>query len=186
MVCSCSVGAVAGGEGAVPESGLASGAANGVINSAAVTFEQLLSRDGTNASPAGGWMAALPFYDLGHNPVDKAKLQLNGHDRFSEREGRYFNLVQPYQHHTNVPSVGINVYSYGLKPEEHQPSGTCNMSRIDNATLNLTLTKASTEAVNKADGTELEAAGSCKVRVYATNYNVLRIMSGMGGLAYSN
>ena len=110
----------------------------------------------------------------GLNPVLIAKLQLNGHDRFSERMGRYFNLVQPYQHHTNVPKTGINVYSFGLKPEEHQPSGTCNMSRIDNATLQLTLTS------------ETFADGDAKVRVYATNYNVLRIMSGMGGLAYSN
>ena len=108
------------------------------------------------------------------NPVLIAKLQLNGHDRFSERMGRYFNLVQPYQHHTNVPKAGINVYSFGLKPEEHQPSGTCNMSRIDNATLQLTLTANTV------------AGGDAKVRVYATNYNVLRIMSGMGGLAYSN
>ena len=112
--------------------------------------------------------------DTGFNPVFSAKLQLNGHDRFSERMGRYFNLVQPYQHHTNVPKTGINVYSFGLKPEEHQPSGTCNMSRIDNATLQLTLTAAT---VDQDDA---------KVRVYATNYNVLRIMSGMGGLAYSN
>ena len=111
--------------------------------------------------------------DKGFNPVFSAKLQLNGHDRFSERMGRYFNLVQPYQHHTNVPKTGINVYSFGLKPEEHQPSGTCNMSRIDNATLQLTLTAAA-------------VSGDAKVRVYATNYNVLRIMSGMGGLAYSN
>ena len=110
------------------------------------------------------------MFDTGMNPVVRAKLQLNGHDRFSEREGRYFNLVQPYQHHENVPCTGVNVYSFGLKPEEHQPSGTCNMSRIDNATLHLTLSG------NQAS----------KVRVYATNYNVLRIMSGMGGLAYSN
>ena len=112
-------------------------------------------------------------YDAGVNPVVSAKLTLNGHDRFTEREGRYFNLVQPYQHHERVPAPGINVYSFGLKPEEHQPSGTCNMSRIDNATLILTLTGVSSTA-------------SAKVRVYATNYNVLRIMSGMGGLAYSN
>merc|ERR1711990_497310 len=111
----------------------------------------------------------------GLNPVLIAKLQLNGHDRFSERMGRYFNLVQPYQHHTNVPKTGINVYSFGLKPEEHQPSGTCNMSRIDNATLQLTLTAAT-----------VASSADAKVRVYATNYNVLRIMSGMGGLAYSN
>jgi hypothetical protein len=110
------------------------------------------------------------------NCVWAAKLLLNGHDRFSERKGTYFNLVQPYQHHTNIPdSPGINVYSFALKPEEQQPSGTCNMSRIDNATLLLTVHPdiASTN-LNK------------KLRVYAVNYNVLRIMSGMGGLAYSN
>jgi hypothetical protein len=93
----------------------------------------------------------------------------------AEREGRYFNLVQPYQHHENVPATGINVYSFALKPEEHQPSGTCNFSRIDNATLHLTLT------ANTVKGSR-----AAKVRVYAVNYNVLRIMSGMGGLAYSN
>jgi hypothetical protein len=111
----------------------------------------------------------------GKNPTVVAKVQLNGHDRFSEREGSYFNLVQPFQHHTNIPAVGINVYSFALNPEDHQPSGTCNFSRIDNATLNLTLS-------NNTVGTDKTAT----VNVYATNYNVLRIMSGMGGLAYSN
>ena len=67
----------------------------------------------------------------------------------------------------------IAVYSFALKPEEHQPSGTCNFSRIDNAVLNLTLKQSINEHRRQA-------------RVYATNYNVLRIMSGMGGLAYSN
>ena len=104
------------------------------------------------------------------NPVSKAKLQLNGHDRFSERDGDYFNFVQPYQHHSRTPGVGINVYSFALNPEDHQPSGTCNFSRIDNAALQLTMRDNS----------------SRKLRVYAVNYNVLRIMSGMGGLAYSN
>jgi hypothetical protein len=111
----------------------------------------------------------------GNNPTAVAKIQLNGHDRFSEREGRYFNLVQPYQHHSNIPAAGINVYSFSLTPEEHQPSGSCNMSRIDTATLNLTLTN---NTVNDKS--------TAKVRVYAINYNILRVMSGMGGLAYSN
>jgi len=103
--------------------------------------------------------------------VTTAKLQLNGHDRFAERTGAYFNLVQPYQHHENIPSnEGIYVYSFALKPEEHQPSGTLNMSRIDSAVLNLSHTST---------------AGG-KIRVYALSYNVLRVMSGMGGLAYSN
>jgi hypothetical protein len=111
----------------------------------------------------------------GNNPVVSAKLQLNGQDRFSDREGSYFDTVQPYQHHTRHPDTGINVYSFALRPEEHQPSGTCNFSRIDNATLQLNL---SYNMVKSED--------TAKVRVYAVNYNVLRIMSGMGGLAYSN
>jgi hypothetical protein len=100
-----------------------------------------------------------------------AKLQLNGHDRFSTRKAGYFNLVQPYQHHTRIPAVGIYVYSFSLNPEQHQPSGTVNMSRIDNATLMLNLSTGTSPV---------------KLRVYAMNYNVLRIMAGMGGLAYSN
>jgi len=118
---------------------------------------------------------ALNMHCWGQNPVVTAKLQLNGQDRFSEREGTYFDLVQPWQHHTRSPDTGINVYSFALRPEEHQPSGTCNMSRIDNATLQLVLSSA-------AIGVDHTA----KVRVYAVNYNVLRVMSGMGGLAYSN
>jgi hypothetical protein len=98
----------------------------------------------------------------GSNPVTLGKLQLNGHDRFSERDGSYFDLVQPYQHHENVPEVrGINVYSFALKPEEHQPSGSCNFSRIDNATLQLTSSKAGV------------------AKIFCVNYNVLRIMSGI-------
>jgi hypothetical protein len=108
---------------------------------------------------------------VGVNPVATAKLQLNGHDRFAERVGNYFSRVQPYQHHTCIASPGINVYSFALKPEEHQPSGTCNFSRIDNAKLSIT---------------PVAAANGGTVRVFATNYNVLRVMSGMGGLAYSN
>ena len=101
-------------------------------------------------------------------PITNALLQLNGHDRFSVQSGRFFDSVQPHTHHTSS-KTGINVYSFALNPEEHQPSGTCNFSRIDNATLTVT-TKAT----------------AVEMYVYATSYNVLRIMSGMGGLAYSN
>jgi hypothetical protein len=111
----------------------------------------------------------------GKNPVEVAKLQLNGQDRFTEREGSYFDRVQPYQHHCRTPSTGINCYSFALRPEEHQPSGTCNFSRIDKATLQLTV------SLNTVTGYR-----TAQVRVYALNYNVLRVMSGMGGLAYSN
>jgi len=107
-------------------------------------------------------------------------LKLNGHDRFAARNYKYFTRTQVWEHHTGVGGISvagtagisqmadnIAVYSFALKPEEHQPSGTCNFSRIDSAIL------SSTEDLATAE-------------VYAVNYNVLRIMSGMGGLAYSN
>ena len=134
--------------------------------------------ENSGVSDAGTFVlseTALDMHCWGENPVVTAKLQLNGQDRFSEREGTYFDLVQPFQHHTRNPDTGINVYSFALRPEEHQPSGSCNFSRIDNATLQLVLSNATVEGTKTA-----------KVRVYATNYNVLRVMSGMGGLAYSN
>ena len=123
-------------------------------------------------------LASNAKLDNGNNPVSTAKLVLNGNDRFTEREGKYFNLVQPYQHHSNCPAPGINVYSFALTPEEHQPSGTCNFSRIDNAHLTINVTDNTISSTLNS--------GNAKIRVYATNYNILRIMSGMGGLAYSN
>jgi hypothetical protein len=118
---------------------------------------------------------ALDMHCWGENPVVTAKLQLNGQDRFSEREGSYFDVVQPFQHHTRAPDTGINVYSFALRPEEHQPSGSCNFSRIDNAVLQLVLSSPT-----------VSGTATAKVRVYAVNYNVLRVMSGMAGVAYSN
>ena len=132
----------------------------------------------SNVSDAGSFVlaeTALNMHCWGQNPVVTAKLQLNGQDRFSEREGTYFDLVQPFQHHTRNPDTGINVYSFALRPEEHQPSGTANFSRIDNANLQLVV------SYNAIGGNK-----TAKVRVYATNYNVLRVMSGMAGVAYSN
>ena len=133
-----------------------------------------------------------------------ALLQLNGQDRFKRRTGDYFTKVQRYEHHTGAgrsfvtnaltplntanPSFAnacqnTHVYSFALKPEEHQPSGTCNFSRIDNAVLNLEFTAASSTSAVPASTIP---AGGAVLKVYAVNYNVLRIMSGMGGLAYSN
>jgi hypothetical protein len=141
-------------------------------------------------------------------------LQINGQDRMDRRFGDYYNKVQPYQHHTgstntthvlqvaaSTPTAlpqgsfaaaadmistgigqlyqpGIYSYSFALKPEEHQPSGTCNFSRIDTATLVMTLSGDIT--------VDQDTDATWDVRVYAINYNVLRIMSGMAGLAYSN
>ena len=104
-------------------------------------------------------------------PMKDFKLVLNGQDRFKEQVGKYFNQYQPYVYHTGVPYPGIYVYSFALQPEEHQPTGTCNFSRIDNAQVAVNLKNATTNTLQK---------------MFAVNYNILRIQSGMGGLAFSN
>ena len=105
-------------------------------------------------------------------PFNTMNIKLNGHDRFAKRDALYFRNCQPLQSGHKIPKKHIFMYSFALKPEEHQPSGTCNFSRIDNAQMSF-----SDPAITNADKT---------LTVYAVNYNVLRIMSGMGGLAYSN
>jgi hypothetical protein len=164
--------------------GIGVGSVNGItgaqvpVGRGNAALNQMNHNANSSVSDAGTFVLSETSLDMhcwGQNPVVVAKLQLNGQDRFSEREGSYFSWVQPFQCHTRAPDEGINVYSFALRPEEHQPSGTCNFSRIDNATLQLVLSNATVEGTKTA-----------KVRVYATNYNVLRIMSGMGGLAYSN
>ena len=105
--------------------------------------------------------------------LNTAKLVLNGQDRFKEQSGKYFNQVQPFAHHTGSPYAGVYSYSFALKPEEHQPTGTCNFSRIDNAQMSVTCNAAGDRA-------------ALALQMFAVNYNVLRVQSGMGGLAFSN
>jgi len=116
--------------------------------------------------------------------VRKALLILNGNDRFYENNGKYFRLIQPFQHHTGGYNQSINTddcqgfiynYSFAMNPEEYQPSGTCNFSRIDTVVLKLILDEFSYKDSEKK-----------YIHVYATNYNILKISSGMGGLTYSN
>ena len=146
----------------------------------------------TDCSLPSGGKYTQPFtYD---DIVDRARIQLNGQDRFDERYGDYFWKVQPYQHHTGgafnrvvnasntVPVAApnpINMYSFAISPEEHQPSGTCNFSRIDTATLVY-------DSKSGTAGTFPSKTYPYNFRMYAVNYNIFRIMSGMGGLAYSN
>ncbi|YP_004894515.1 capsid protein 1 [Megavirus chiliensis] len=115
------------------------------------------------------------------NPVSDVELQLNGQSRQSKRSGFWHDTVEPYMHHTRTPTDGLNVFSFALNPEEHQPSCTCNFSRIDTAQLNLWFNHFSN---NKY--ADIFADNDNRVMIFAINYNVLRIMSGMGGLAYSN
>jgi hypothetical protein len=144
---------------------------------------------GSSTSVSAGYTQPFSYNDI----VNRARLQLNGQDRFDERFGDYFWKVQPYQHHTAGGTAAwsksisnqnpINVYSFAIHPEEHQPSGTCNFSRIDNATLVFDSIKPQSGA---DDGSYPSKAYPYNFRMYAVNYNIFRIMSGMGGLAYSN
>jgi hypothetical protein len=123
----------------------------------------------------------LKQFDYSVDPVFDQWIQINGQDRLDKRYGSYFSSVQAFQHHSGSPAgVGAYSYSFAIRPEEHQPSGTCNFSRIDTATIVINMSGDVTVGPTQADN------GDWDVRVYATNYNVLRVMSGMGGLAYSN
>lgn len=115
------------------------------------------------------------------NPCKTASIELNGHPRFVEQEGSYFNYWQT-RAHTRTPADGINVYCFGLHPEQHQPSGSANLSRIDNTLLCITFS----DTLRTGTQSKLDWTTNSKLHIFAVNYNVLRIMSGMGGLAYSN
>lgn len=137
--------------------------------------------------------SSLGFYEIQMNQVNglaeprnrtdlfvNARLQLDGQDRFDARDPKYFRLVQPYQRHTNIPSDRyINVYSLALRPEELQPSGTLNASRIDNLILQVGL-----QAPNANYNTSA-AFGDMSAYIYATNYNILRVIDGYAGLLFS-
>ena len=109
--------------------------------------------------------------DASLDVFDTAKLLLNGNDRFSDRPPGYFRLVQPYQHHARCPAKKVYMYSFALNPEDVQPSGSCNFSRVDTAHLSLKMNSA------------IELG---RIKVFALSYNVLRVQSGMSGLAFSN
>jgi hypothetical protein len=133
---------------------------------------------GTNIIPNGTPSQFAPMYNF--------KLILNGTDRFKERPGEYFRLSQNYTHHSRIPGNYIYTYSFALRPEEHQPSGTCNFSRIDSSQLwfylrNRTTSPGNADNLPLQDYTELPS-----YNLYCPSYNILRIMGGMGGLAYSN
>lgn len=105
--------------------------------------------------------------------LESAVLRLDGYERFQRRGARYFRITQPYQRHTAIPNDFIYLYSFSLHPEDDQPAGSINCSKIDDIQLGLTF--ANTQQMIQYDRT---------VVVYATNYNILRIVGGLGGLAF--
>jgi hypothetical protein len=116
------------------------------------------------------------------NPTISAVLELNGHCRFEEETGAYFNYYQTQNHHTRTPADGINVYSFALCPEKHQPSGTTNLSRIDNTELQVTFG----DSLRQNNRLRLDIGRDTVLYIFAVNYNVLRVLSGMAGLSYAN
>lgn len=149
------------------------------------------TKDDSGYAPADIWAYLYTVTGLlinnSYNPVQTAVIQLNGQDRFQPREGAYFNLIETYNYHHSTPSAGTNVFSFALYPEQHQPSGTCNLSRIDTTLLNMKLyTDIPNLDTTRTPPPLTIVDPNSRCFVYDTNYNVLRIMSGMGGLAYSN
>lgn len=109
------------------------------------------------------------------NPVKNAYIELSGHERFKKNDGDYFNYVQPYEYHSSTPSDGINIYSFSLKPEDNQPSGSCNMTRHEAKNLRLELTDEFMTELNNSN---------YFVKIFSINYNILRFMGGMSSLAF--
>jgi hypothetical protein len=108
----------------------------------------------------------------GTEVFEEVKLIINGSDRFSARPGAYFRLVQPYEHHVRVPDKSIYVYSFALEDaDSKQPNGSSNFTRFDSAQLQVVLNAS---------------LPSGRVQIYAPNFNILRIASGMGGLAFAS
>ena len=118
------------------------------------------------------------LYDADNNVENKdtftsMKLLFNGGDRFTERPAKYFRLTQPYQYFKCCPDKYIYSYSFALRPYDLQPSGSCNFSRIDNVKMNIFFDAPT------------QTATPSKLKVYAVNYNVLRVMNGMSSVVFS-
>lgn len=117
------------------------------------------------------------------NPLANAMLEYNGQNRVEKRNGRFFGDLQPYMHHNNTPKDGINLYSFAIEPEKLQPTGTSNLSKIENIFLTMWY-----EDTSNPDGLlpyfnifNLDN----RLFIYAFSYNILRIISGLAGLAYN-
>jgi len=114
--------------------------------------------------------------------IATAKLQLDGYDRFMERSPQYFRLQQPFDHHTTTPaSAFIYNYSFALRPEDIQPTGAMNASRIDSIVWQIQLNTVLTNPMIP----EKQQRGSGRIMVYAHNYNVFRVINGFGGLLFT-
>lgn len=143
-----------------------------------------------NSPPYNEWFNfSGPTWSVSRVSIDPcigANLLLNNANRWDAKEGRYFRLVQPYQHHTNVPPRFIYVYSFALQPQDIQPSGTCNFSRIDSTKLELVIDGRMFYGPSSAQTGANDGNSGVDILVFATNWNVLRFKYGLGGLRFAN
>jgi len=109
------------------------------------------------------------------DPISKAVIHINGHPRYAERSGKYHRLLQPYGHHTRIPTQKIYCYSFGLDPESPNPTGSINLSRADTAHLQVTF-----------DDSFSQGASNGRLRIYARTLNILRFSGGMGTLMFTS
>ncbi len=126
-----------------------------------------------------------PTTGIARNPVKEVDLRLNNQQRFYATHGNYFKNLQSYQHHTNMPSSHVMTYSFALHPESENPSGSINLSRVDNAQLTLKFDSAMWTD-NTAHGGEDNSGNSVKVLCFARSWNVLRVTLGLAGKAFAN
>lgn len=118
-------------------------------------------------------------YDL----ILDALIKFDGFDRFHKRDISYFRLVQPWQYHTTVPDDFIYLYSFSINPEDSQPSGSFNASRLDSLVLTLTMNNTLNNTNSSMFIAPIVQRDALCV-VYAVNYNVLRIVAGMGACLF--
>lgn len=135
--------------------------------------------DNSNGYTETMWYNYGINHDGTNNIIDSTKIELNGHTLIESFDGSFFNYLQPYYKHKKTPSDGINVYSFSIMPEEIQPSGSCNFTRLSDAKMTIKL-KSNAFNINGSNKTD-----TINIKIYSLSYNVLRIISGYGGLAFA-
>ena len=127
------------------------------------------------------------------NPFTSCSISFNGYSRINNFDSSFYNYYQSFSHHNHTPNDGINTYSFCIYPEMHQPSGTCNFSKITNPQISFTLDPSAftynlsdvTPTITKGSTEDLVKSTNITIWMFALSYNILRVIGGFGKLAYS-
>lgn len=116
--------------------------------------------------------------------LDKATFKLENNDRVSEKDYKYWHLVQNYEHYRNTLLHNIYMYSFGLSRNDN--TGSCNFSEVDNVELSVSLINSSTEFIHYTDNNTVTIGpeNNSIIKVYGINYNIFTIDSGMGSVLF--